>query len=82
MQRVNLRVPAGSPDDVVYGRLFQAAQRSQPVDRYALLMAQLPDTEREAFVILHKPTRIMLYLCEVKNMTADGPVENYLCIVD
>lgn len=24
----------------------------------------------------------MFYLCEVKNMITDDPIENYLCIVD
>lgn len=83
MERMYLLIPARSPDDIVNGRLFQAAQRSQPVYRYAILSAQLPDTERKQFIVLHEGSPASYsYLCEVKDMITDEPHETYLCIVD
>ena len=39
MQRVHLRVLTCSPDDIVNGGLLQTAQRCQPINSYALLIA-------------------------------------------
>ena len=83
MESVHLRIFARSPDDIVNSRLFQTAQRSQPVDRYAILSAQLLDTERKQFIVpAWDSPALYSYLCEVKNMIADGSLETYLCIVD
>ena len=77
MECMNFRVPAGAVNDIINCRLLQSAQSSKPVDRDDLFCTQLLDTKSKELIILHRfsPGR---YLRRVKDMIADGPLQNYL----
>lgn len=53
MECADLRVFAGTADNIIDGGLFESGEKGQPVDCDAAVLAQLPDAQCIKFRVCH-----------------------------